>query len=122
MKECKGCGCLMDDDHEQDLCECCMDDGLTEVQEEPKIMNISDKLKEVWPKLRPYQQDGVKFMIQRRHNLNFDDMGLGKTLCTLFSALYKMQNMDVYADTHNEHVLILCPVKALGVWQKELEQ
>lgn len=122
MKECKGCGCLMDDDHEQDLCECCMDDGLTEVQEEPKIMNISDKLKEVWPKLRPYQQDGVKFMIQRRHNLNFDDMGLGKTVCTLFSALYKMQNMDVYADTHDEHVLILCPVKALGVWQQELEQ
>lgn len=26
MKECKCCGCLMDDRHEGDVCECCLDD------------------------------------------------------------------------------------------------
>lgn len=26
MKYCKECGCLMPDNHEADLCECCLDD------------------------------------------------------------------------------------------------
>ena len=28
MKRCKRCGCLLDDDHEGDICECCYDDFL----------------------------------------------------------------------------------------------
>lgn len=120
MKECKGCGCLIPEDSESDICDVCRDDGMPEPQpEEPRT--ISQVLKEeVWPQLRPYQQEGVKFMCNKTHNLNFDDMGLGKTVCTLFTALYKMQDMNVYADTFEEHVLVLCPVKALGVWQAEL--
>lgn len=26
MKHCIECGCLMDDDHDGDVCECCQDD------------------------------------------------------------------------------------------------
>lgn len=26
MKKCKMCGCLMDDKHDLDICECCIDD------------------------------------------------------------------------------------------------
>lgn len=26
MKRCKLCGCLLPDDHEENFCECCMDD------------------------------------------------------------------------------------------------
>lgn len=26
MKQCIVCGCLMEDDHEDDVCECCLDD------------------------------------------------------------------------------------------------
>jgi len=26
MKECKMCGCLMPDNHEGDICECCLDE------------------------------------------------------------------------------------------------
>lgn len=26
MKRCTMCGCLMDNDHEGDICECCLDD------------------------------------------------------------------------------------------------
>ena len=26
MKHCIMCGCLMDDNHEDDICECCLDD------------------------------------------------------------------------------------------------
>lgn len=26
MKHCIMCGCLMDNDHEGDICECCLDD------------------------------------------------------------------------------------------------
>ena len=26
MKRCKMCGCIMDDNHEEDFCECCQDD------------------------------------------------------------------------------------------------
>lgn len=26
MKHCKMCGCIMDERHESDICECCLDD------------------------------------------------------------------------------------------------
>lgn len=26
MKRCQMCGCLLPDNHEEDVCECCMDD------------------------------------------------------------------------------------------------
>lgn len=120
MKECKGCGCLIPEDSESAICDVCRDDGMQEPTEIISPKTISQVLAEVWEKLRPYQQEGVRFMINRQHNLNFDDMGLGKTLCTLFTALYKMQKVDVYAETHQEHILVLCPNKALGVWQEEI--
>ena len=28
MKQCKKCGCLLNYDHESDICECCCDDFL----------------------------------------------------------------------------------------------
>lgn len=33
MKYCKQCGCIMDDDHDDDICECCLDDMREEEKE-----------------------------------------------------------------------------------------
>ena len=27
MKHCVACGCLLEDDYEEDVCPCCLDDG-----------------------------------------------------------------------------------------------
>ena len=34
MKECTECGCIMDDDHDGDVCECCQDDRSSEDEDE----------------------------------------------------------------------------------------
>ena len=33
MKHCNICGCIMDDNHDGDVCECCRDDMREEVEE-----------------------------------------------------------------------------------------
>lgn len=85
-------------------------------------MNVSKILDEVWPQLRPYQQDGIRYMMHRPHNLNWDDMGLGKTVCTLFTAIYKAREMFEARDYdgYQHPILICCPTKALFVWREEI--
>ena len=68
----------------------------------------------VWPQLRPYQQEGIRQLLTGYHFLNFDDMGLGKTVQTLYAAIKRMSPED--------KVLIVCPTKALYVWQDELQK
>lgn len=85
-------------------------------------MTIDEKLQEVYGKLRPYQRDGVNIMYGRKHNLNFDDMGLGKTISTLWTAIYKADDIFKNEDGHySSMLLIVCPKKALYVWQNEIE-
>lgn len=84
-------------------------------------MKELDILEDVYNQLRPYQQEAIQIMKNRKHNLHFDDMGLGKTVTTLFTALYKAQ--DLLADgTSREIIVITCPTKALYVWKNEIEK
>ena len=70
--------------------------------------------KDIWQKLRPYQQEGIQKLLTGRHFLNFDDMGLGKTVQTLLASLHRMQE--------GERTIIFCPNKALYVWQDEIQK
>lgn len=72
---------------------------------------LEDKLYE---QLRPYQQEGVNFLLSKDKALVFDDMGLGKTLTTLTTI-----EMRRPKDGHF-YTLILCPKGALYVWQEEI--
>lgn len=76
---------------------------------------------EVYEQLRDYQKKGVEIMLSRKHNLNYDDMGLGKTLTTLYVCLQRTQ--VVFEDkTFSSKILIVCPGKALYVWQDEIQR
>ena len=75
---------------------------------------LATKLDEVWPQLRPYQHEGIRQLLTGCHFLNFDDMGLGKTVQTLYATIQRM--------TEDDKVLIVCPNKALYVWQDELQK
>ncbi len=72
--------------------------------------------------LRPYQQQGMSWMLFLR-NFGFgaclaDDMGLGKTI-QLLTYLLKVKEEE---STRNEPALIICPTSVLGNWQKEMER
>lgn len=75
----------------------------------------SEKMKETWEELRPYQKEGVHTMEPRTRWLECDDMGLGKTLTCLTSFLSK-------TDLTGKRVLVLCSTIAMGVWQEELSK
>lgn len=40
MKECIECGCIMDDDHDGDVCECCQDDRSSGEEDEGYIYDM----------------------------------------------------------------------------------
>lgn len=40
MKECTECGCIMDDDHDGDVCECCQDDRSSKEEDESYIYDM----------------------------------------------------------------------------------
>lgn len=69
--------------------------------------------------LRPYQQEGLDWLLFMRH-YRFgaclaDDMGLGKTI----------QMISYLLHIHEEKIapsLVICPTSVLGNWQKELAQ
>lgn len=89
-------------------------------------MKIDTLLQDVYKQLRSYQQEGVNIMYGRKYNLNYDDMGLGKTLTTLWTAIYKAEDLftdeNVERADYPEHILIVCPKKALYVWQDEIQK
>lgn len=88
---------------------------LTDVKEIPKAI-IPDDFK---GELRPYQQQGVDWLLFLR-KFGFgaclaDDMGLGKTIQMI---AYFLAVKESGANT----ALIICPTSVLGNWQKELEK
>ena len=91
-----------------------------------KTMKIDYLLQDVYKQLRSYQREGCDIMFGRQYNLNYDDMGLGKTICTLWTAISK--STDIFTDenieraNYPEHILIVCPKKALYVWQDEIQK
>lgn len=121
MFRCPVCGILQD---KNSICECCLDDGVMEDTLTDEYYIIHHKMQKVWDALRNYQKDGIKTMQTRLFNLNYDDMGLGKTIVTLYSAIQKAKYL--FSDRNlsrldfAEHILIVCPKKALYVWKEEI--
>ncbi|PKU36494.1 chromodomain-helicase-dna-binding protein 1-like [Limosa lapponica baueri] len=72
-------------------------------------------------KLRPYQVEGVKWMVQcykvQHGCILGDEMGLGKTCQTISLLLYLTKEV-----TNKEKFLILCPLSVLSNWKEELER
>ncbi|XP_069722992.1 chromodomain-helicase-DNA-binding protein 1-like [Phaenicophaeus curvirostris] len=72
-------------------------------------------------KLRPYQVEGVKWLVQcykvQHGCILGDEMGLGKTCQTISLLLYLTKKI-----TNNERFLILCPLSVLSNWKEELER
>ncbi|XP_062451236.1 chromodomain-helicase-DNA-binding protein 1-like isoform X2 [Rhea pennata] len=72
-------------------------------------------------KLRPYQIEGVKWLVQcyevQRGCILGDEMGLGKTCQTISLLTYLAQKL-----TNKESFLILCPLSVLSNWKEELER
>uniref|UniRef100_A0A8C3JUC2 Helicase ATP-binding domain-containing protein n=1 Tax=Calidris pygmaea TaxID=425635 RepID=A0A8C3JUC2_9CHAR len=72
-------------------------------------------------KLRPYQVEGVKWMVQcykvQHGCILGDEMGLGKTCQTISLLLYLTKEV-----TNKDKFLILCPLSVLSNWKEELER
>ncbi|MDR4890153.1 DEAD/DEAH box helicase [Fredinandcohnia sp. QZ13] len=88
---------------------------LTDIKEIPQA-SIPDTFK---GELRPYQQQGVDWLLFLR-KFGFgaclaDDMGLGKTIQMIAYFLAVKEN-------GTKPALIICPTSVLGNWQKELEK
>ncbi len=63
----------------------------------------------------PYQQVGVKFLVEHESALLGDDMGTGKTVMSVVALRVLFQGRKV------KKALIVCPVVVLKVWQKHLQ-
>uniref|UniRef100_A0A663DPS4 Chromodomain-helicase-DNA-binding protein 1-like n=1 Tax=Aquila chrysaetos chrysaetos TaxID=223781 RepID=A0A663DPS4_AQUCH len=71
--------------------------------------------------LRPYQIEGVNWLVQcyevQHGCILGDEMGLGKTCQTISLLLYLAKKI-----TNKERFLILCPLSVLSNWKEELER
>lgn len=71
--------------------------------------------------LRPYQEDGVKWLQSLRHDevggILADDMGLGKTLQTIAHI-----SLEKYAGRLDRPALIVAPTSLVQNWQREIEK
>ncbi|GAB4226804.1 MAG: hypothetical protein Tsb0021_03090 [Chlamydiales bacterium] len=80
---------------------------------------VEPSLKGLQSKLRPYQENGVKWLWYLYHHhlsgLLCDDMGLGKThqAMALIAALKNMDQRD-------KHFLVVCPTSVIYHWQSKL--
>uniref|UniRef100_A0A8C3CAQ2 Chromodomain-helicase-DNA-binding protein 1-like n=1 Tax=Cairina moschata TaxID=8855 RepID=A0A8C3CAQ2_CAIMO len=72
-------------------------------------------------KLRPYQIEGVNWLVRcykvQHGCILGDEMGLGKTCQTISLLLYLTKKV-----TNKERFLILCPLSVLSNWKEELER
>ncbi|RMC07678.1 hypothetical protein DUI87_17155 [Hirundo rustica rustica] len=72
-------------------------------------------------KLRPYQLEGVNWLVQcyevQHGCILGDEMGLGKTCQTISLLLYLTKKIP-----NKERFLILCPLSVLSNWKEELER
>lgn len=64
-------------------------------------------------KLRPYQEQGVQFLLSRKSVLLADEMGLGKTIQTIVA-------IEVGKEKYSR-VLIVCPASLCLNWFREVE-
>jgi len=71
---------------------------------------------DVLHKLYPYQQVGVKFLVEHESALLGDDMGTGKTVMTVVALRVLFQRRKA------TKALIVCPVVVLKVWQDHLRR
>lgn len=78
-----------------------------------------EKPETIQAKLRPYQQHGAAWIIDRlekhRGALLADDMGLGKTLQTIVS----IERLFQQGDEPDGSILVVCPTSLLGNWRAE---
>ena len=65
--------------------------------------------------LRPYQELGVKFILNQRTVLLGDEMGLGKTIEAIAA-------MTVLRNRGETHFLVVCPAGVLINWCREIEK
>lgn len=63
--------------------------------------------------LTSYQDDGVRFMLQRRATLLADEMGLGKSAQAI-----TLVNRDIFT----KNALVTCPAYLRFNWEREIEQ
>lgn len=63
--------------------------------------------------LRPYQEEGVKFLLTSSHGLLADDMGLGKTIQVIAALKHKYRQEGIFK------CLIIVPNSLITNWQKE---
>jgi SNF2 family DNA or RNA helicase len=63
--------------------------------------------------LRPYQEEGVKFLSNSSHALLADDMGLGKTIQAIASLKHKFLKEGIFK------CLIIVPNSLITNWQRE---
>ncbi len=69
---------------------------------------------DIFHRLYPYQQVGVKFLVDHESALLADDMGTGKTVMTAVALRVLFQSGRA------TKALIVCPVSLLRVWQEHL--
>ena len=43
MKHCLYCGAILEDEHESNICECCLDDRLEMIKNEPKYVEGTEE-------------------------------------------------------------------------------
>ncbi|QAY66595.1 DEAD/DEAH box helicase [Paenibacillus protaetiae] len=94
---------------------------LSQLQQSSEIPLI-DKPEHLHGELRPYQLQGVSWLLfLRRFGLGgvlADDMGLGKTIQFItYLAYVKEQENQRHGPS-----LLICPTSVIGNWQKELER
>lgn len=66
--------------------------------------------------LRPFQQSGVHWLVNRRAGILADDMGLGKTVQSL-SAVRELIEKGIVAS-----VLVVCPKSLISNWETECKR
>lgn len=97
MKECKYCGSILPDDHEGDICECCIDDRGDTIPDSLRDYNDFLRTKstnieqagftidqdDLNPCLYDFQRDIVRWALAKGKAAIFADCGLGKTAMQL---------------------------------------
>lgn len=73
--------------------------------------------------MKPYQMEGLSFLIHMYHNgmsaVLGDEMGLGKTLQTL-SLFQHLKVVDPVTSEENRPFLVICPLSVLPSWTTEV--